>query len=67
MIMAESSGIPTAHGSSSGSGYGLMGCERSVFSIRLKLLNLLMGQNKVLHLRILQCNQEVAEIQLLMV
>lgn len=31
MIMAESSGIPTAHGSSSGSGYGLMGCERSVF------------------------------------
>lgn len=31
MIMAESSGNPYAHGSSSGSGYGLMGCERSVF------------------------------------
>lgn len=31
MIMAESSGDPTVHGSSAGSGYGLMGCERSVY------------------------------------
>ena len=31
MIMAESSANPYAHGTSSGSGYGLMGCERSVF------------------------------------
>lgn len=42
MIMAESSGNPYAHGSSAGSGYGLMGCERSVFfnqTITLKFID----------------------------
>ena len=40
--MAESSGNPYAHGSSAGSGYGLMGCERSVFfnqTITLKFID----------------------------
>lgn len=43
MIMAESSGIPTAHGSSSGSGYGLMGCERSVFFNQTQTLKFIDG------------------------
>lgn len=46
MIMAESSGIPTAHGYSSGSGYGLMGCERSVFFNRAQDIKFIDGTKK---------------------
>lgn len=37
VIMGESSGNPSVHGQSAGSGYGLFGIERSVFFKDLKV------------------------------
>lgn len=46
MIMAESSADPYNHGKSSGSGYGLMQCERSVFFNQNQTLKFVDGTTK---------------------